>query len=89
MQLKIEVTQADIDKASELLETTSDPVSAICPVAIAANRVMKKPVVAGTRGIYDRRTFENYIPLPLEARTFIENFDTGVKVEPFSFEVQV
>ena len=61
-----------------------------CPVALAIKRVMPKATsvaVSCSRVTYkvgDQRVWKD---LPKEAYVFIENFDEGFKVKPFSFSL--
>jgi hypothetical protein len=90
----IEVTQEDIDNgvAWECGK---------CPVALAAKRVLPfKPHVRSLAIYRKRRQQPSWrygwyyikvfaVDLPQEARDFISDFDHGVFVTPFSFQVEV
>ena len=55
-----------------------------CPVALA----LKERGVSGAKvGYYTIRLSNRIIALPDKAQAFIENFDEGKKVKPFSFEI--
>ena len=80
MRLTVEVTQQDIERGS-LIECRS------CPVALALQRATGREVeVAGPWFIFanSRRHFN----LPESVRDFVAQFDSGVAVQPFSFEIE-
>ena len=79
MIYKIEVTQADIDEGS-----SGEPES--CPIALAAQRTMNKPV-----SVYRKTMGTGRLrwPLPKAAIEFVDRYDAGAYVEPFSFEVEL
>jgi hypothetical protein len=79
---KIDVTKQDIDGGRR-----GNPFC--CPIAIAMHRVLEIsppqcPVFPSEMKIGWRN-----IPLPNEAKKFVDRFDAGLDVEPFSFEVLV
>lgn len=88
--MKIEVTLRDIKAARKYQETMKSGVDH-CPVAIAARRVFKKKIwvwAIDELGVHLTNDYEFAIyKLPVEATTFIEDFDAGIKVEPFTFEL--
>jgi hypothetical protein len=78
--MKIKVTQSDIKKGKRKKLT-------LCPVALAIRRTVKTGRVSVnnlivTVGARERR-------LPLDAQTFVRNFDLGRHVEPFAFELPI
>jgi len=73
MRLRISVTQEDIDKGTSR--------SAYCPVALAVKRLGYKDVhVLGEIRADDFR-----FSVPLLAAKFIDRFDEGKPVYPFTF----
>lgn len=100
MHLYVEVTQADIDQAREWSETRLR--SCWCPVALALRRARALPVwveredvrfgLAGTDPKADSAAWfagQPRLPLPIEARQFIELFDGEHAVEPFAFVLNI
>lgn len=86
----IEVIQGDIDEG--LRDNSRD-----CPIAIACRRAFpgRTPVVmdAFSRGnhynhigIYGAITVKHY-EIPMAALNFINDFDSGKHVQPFSFQI--
>lgn len=81
LEVVISVTAADIAKGAK-------DSCGFCPIAIAATRATKKPALVGTAEIeIGRRGEYSMYPLPPEAVAFIERFDAGQKVEPFTFKL--
>lgn len=80
----IEVKQCNIDKGIQLDDM-------LCPIALAINR--KRPsldvqVFGKSIDIFDttdEACCRKSIPLPKKAQKFIESFDDGRPVKPFSF----
>lgn len=84
--MKIEVTQADIDKAM--------PCQAYdCPIAIAMSRVFNCPIGVCLDGLWwlasdgELGPGDSH-PLPPEAIEFALAFDEGKTVEPFTFKIR-
>ena len=74
----INVTQENIDKG------TSTCVWA-CPIALALRKIAKDEEGVS---VYDTHCYIDDVNynLPPEATSFIQNFDEGINVNPFSFE---
>lgn len=100
MKHDITVLQDDIDKAKELHENRkSDPfymVSARCPIALAVQREFLGHLArAGGRmvEIYHSEDYRSGIKFsasgPPEMAKFINDFDSGLPVEPFKFEIEI
>ena len=83
-KIKIDVTEADIKNGIRFL-------SKKCPVALAVKRILKKPVQVwgDTYNLVIQKGKENEIRLPGKVDTFVERFDKGEKVKPFSFFLPV
>lgn len=77
--LRIDVTEKDIR-----LGHVKDPWS--CPIARGGRRAARKKCVVGTK---DVTIGHINVPLPKRAQRFIERFDAGLAVKPFSFTVRV
>jgi hypothetical protein len=77
--MKIVVTQEHIDKGKI-------DHRCLCPIALAFSDAGLGDVTVSLNNAYTRTTL--WI-LPLEARLFVEEFDSGVEVKPFSFELEV
>jgi len=84
MKKTITVTAKDIQKATDLI-AADGPRTECCPIALAAKRVFRKRVRVSYETITVAR--HKYFDLPPHAAHFIEKFDNGLYVEPFSFEV--
>jgi hypothetical protein len=79
--MTIHVTQEHIDKG---LKSCGG-----CPIALALRDAgFNDVVVFQRRFIYDARRGSPSHTLPPEAREFIEKFDKGRTVQPFSFELE-
>lgn len=81
----INVTQADID-AGVKQECFR------CPIALAARRVFDHDVSVDDEYIIHYASTEvkaDFYALPDEARQFVQHFDHGDPVTPFSFEVSL
>jgi hypothetical protein len=81
--MRINVTQEDINKGCQ-----ND--SGTCPIALALSRATGNAV--HVRAIY--ASVYNWsllytTDLPIEARLFIRDFDSGKHVDPFSFELEL
>lgn len=79
----IEVTAEDIEKGFRMD-------SRCCPIARACARAFGHEATVDTLFIVDRAAFEEddvEYHTPQSAVTFIEEFDAGRPVEPFSFEL--
>lgn len=82
--MKIEVTQEDIERGTR-------GHCALCPVARAVKRAMRtEDVWADGVAIVLTRHGDNrlFLDTPDEAICFMEEFDAGEPVEPFSFELE-
>lgn len=91
--LQITVTQEILDDSQTCQYTPSH-----CAVARAVRTIFPHANVFPLGGIFiDDESANNYcknksstgIKLPLEAIEFIEKFDGGITVEPFSFEIDI
>lgn len=74
--MKVRVLAKDIKKGEEYSETS-------CPIALALKRKTHKHCEVNTDHIYIDT--KRYI-MPDEAMDFVEHFDSGCTVRPFSFE---
>ena len=84
MKYLIEVTQSDIDKVDKFKYKINP--SKYCPIAIALNRVTKKSwTVTSYKLWFDDKDYS----LPLKVVDFIKNYDKGLPVNPFSFELDI
>ncbi len=68
--------------------------SANCAIAKTLQRMYPEALSLSVRSSYASfRDFKSYgvtyIELPLEAQRFIEDFDAGVEVKPFTFMAEV
>lgn len=83
--ITITVTQQDIIDGKR--ESTC-----ACPIALAANRCIQGAVARVNDDwiniSYMSGRFES-LALPMEAETFVLCFDTGLPVEPFTFELPI
>jgi hypothetical protein len=65
-----------------------------CPIALAINKIVRTNVAVTIMGVRDRfkvvKPYEDfkYYALPIIARIFMDNFDNGVPVDPFQFEME-
>lgn len=78
--MKVQVTQDDIDFS---LNRPKDEIQ-YCPIENALIRQGYEEVSVSRRWA---RFGGKEIELPLEAREFIGEYDAGLKVEPFEFEL--
>ena len=80
----IDVTQEDIAKGD-----ARNPES--CPVALAASRVCKQPMMAGSYRLHSVMGATQYRTgaIPKSVQRWIEDFDEGRSVEPIKFEVML
>ena len=84
----IEVTQKDIDDGEKGL-------CACCPVALAINRELSRPAYASVK--FDTVLIKNadtgkvitWILMPAKVNKFVYDFDSGVEVKPFTFELDI
>ena len=78
----VEVTQEDIDHGFKSSNSH-------CPIGLALQRMGYKHVSVGKRIWWaaDSPDFVSSTPAPPEACKFIEDFDSGKKVKPFTFWV--
>lgn len=64
-----------------------------CPIAVAVLETVGDAKAVNVGGsvafIYDEDWVRQTSPLPLEAETFISEFDQGFKVKPFTFELNI
>lgn len=79
MEAIINVTQSDIDNGKK------DSCVA-CPIALALNRIA--PCRVFKQGIAIYSTFR-IVPIPQSVKMFIQKFDAGLPVQPFSFALDV
>jgi len=83
MKVLIEVTQEDIEKGQRGMFL-------FCPISLAMQRLgIEDPMVMGSVIHVGESEGEGFIPTPAEAKTFVEEFDRGATVEPFSFEIDL
>jgi hypothetical protein len=85
--VEIPVTQLDIDLSRKLLKNTPFH-GDHCPIALAIRAAFpgsEARVDADSMVLYDGIS----IDLPLEAETFIDDFDNGLSVKPFTFKVPI
>lgn len=84
MKIKIEVTQKHIDNGK-----SEDCYS--CPIALAVSEHLHEYVEAhvmhGSVSFLPITGRDTVTKLPFEVRDFINEFDEGGEVEPFSFEL--
>lgn len=76
----IQITQKDIDQGKRC-----HPV--FCPVAIAASRALAKPVSCGYFLMYIG--YKTNVKLPKKVTNWICDFDEGIEVRPFEFDINV
>lgn len=77
--MRVNVTQRDIDKGHPVMAT-------LCPIARSLHRhATMRDAAVSTRMIYDPSV--GYIDLPKSAKKFVEMFDNGEPVKPFSFRI--
>lgn len=79
--ITITVTQEDIDKGCRL-----NPCG--CPIALAVKRLNKWEMVSVGNGINvwkDNNQSHYHADLPFSARHFMQLFDLGHKIPPFTF----
>lgn len=86
MKTTIEVKQHHIDIAKA---KRSQRNATSCPIARAMREQKIHFYGVSQEGIEVNRNLENPLPLPEQAITFIQDFDEGKKVKPFSFEVNI
>jgi hypothetical protein len=72
--MKIEVTAEDIANGKPRVP---------CAIQLAAERVLAGPIVGATRIFCENKAYR----MPIEAIKFIQEFDKGAPVKPFSFEI--
>ena len=75
--ITVHVTQEDIYSGIRASRTR-------CPVALAISRVLPD-VAVGSASVVT--TGNGYAMLPSAAIVFVDRFDRGLSVEPFSFEL--
>lgn len=81
--MTVEITQADIDagKAKN---------AQACAIALACRRVMPGAWVEETRIYESAYDWDcDWYPLPEKARNFVERFDAGLPVTPFTFTTEL
>ncbi len=81
MRRRITVTKEDIENGSYFIASS-------CPIALAARRKFGK-VNHISVGIDDIRLGGKNHELPKDAIGFIDRFDTGRRVKPFSFWITI
>ena len=83
--MKIGVTKHDIDNGIQNK-------CQLCPIALAVKRKINGEVIVFGNGISifitDIIRSYRYYKLPLKAKNFIQRFDDGKKVKPFTFEAR-
>ena len=80
--MKINVTKKDIKYAKPGSQT-------LCPIANALRRKHPKSKLADIKVMPEHVfIYGEQADLPKTARRFIHKFDTGLKVAPFSFEME-
>ena len=82
--MRIDVTQADIDRARDLLAKNAAIRAMCCPIAEAVKRITGNwavIVLCNTIQVAG----ETY-KMPIEARRFVWDFDAGREVRPIQFE---
>ena len=77
----VDVTQNDIDAGDSHADS--------CPVALAISRAMDRPVLVCRDCWAFWPETGTFYPMPEAAGRFIELFDNGLPVEPFSFTVEI
>jgi hypothetical protein len=84
--MKISVTQKHIDEGIR-----HDP--CMCPIALAGSEAFKRTVIVGLNMLLPSYSIEagawDVLTLPAKAMKFMANFDDGLSVQPFEFEVDV
>lgn len=78
----INVTQKDIDQGDRDKCQT-------CPVALALNRVAKKPWVEYGYIRFSDGHSRCAVAVPAGVHDFMEEFDTGEDVKPFTFKINI
>ncbi|QGJ92040.1 hypothetical protein SEA_KEELAN_76 [Gordonia phage Keelan] len=101
--MKVEVTQADIDRSRELIKEFlygDDSAADCCPISLAIQRkqgvelatVGPRRVIVGRakKPLSTTGTYMvySYYGLPKRAKEFVERFDKGVEVQPITFEAR-
>lgn len=81
--MKIIITQQEIDDAKKFKGWA--PARDCCPIALAVQRLFKTPVTVGNSFIHINYT--NIYLLPEIAKKFVKDFDGGLEVKPFEFEL--
>jgi hypothetical protein len=79
-QMTVKVTEKDI-QAGVRSQTQ------LCPIALAIRRDLSCDVGVGTYTVSLAMSPYQYL-LPPKARAFIQRFDAGMSVEPFTFELR-
>jgi hypothetical protein len=80
VKLTIDVTWEDIDRGQR-------GICARCPIALAAERAGIQQPLVFSLGIWHHSGSGFWSSIPDEAIRFLEDFDTGSPVAPFTFEV--
>lgn len=80
--MKITVKQKHIDKGEKTKAMS-------CPIALAIKDYYWFPrrVVVGHCCCFIGKNMDKTYPLPKEVTNFIQDFDMGLEVKPFSFEI--
>lgn len=80
--MKIEVTQYDIDNGQPWSGRG-------CPIALAVKRVLSSAYCVGLDGVhYHGAVYGKPIPLPRNVINWMNAFDKGFSVFPFSFNLE-
>ena len=100
--IKIEVTQEDIDKATEklianirALKAPDTYISSWCPIALAGQRALNDPTFKwgygeGYTGEYEGSNLVLYKAIDEDCQRsfdFVKNFDNGRKVKPITIHI--
>lgn len=78
--MKVYVTKKDIEQGRK-------SAICLCPVALALKRRTKKVWMVYGHGLKEAGTFRPSMLLPPEACRFVDDFDAGNPVKPFSFKL--
>lgn len=81
-RVKITVTKKDIQ-----MGLPSD--SCLCPIARAVRRVLGRGVRVWRYGVYRRLSEDDFAEFPERVTQFIDRFDDGKPVKPFTFTLRI
>ncbi len=90
----VHVTQDDIDRARKILRGKKISVdcilrSCVCPVALALHRSGLPEAQVSDVYVAAALGSEEVVFLPAEAVAWIQRFDRGEDVQPFSFQLEI